>query len=624
MASGYDVAGPEAAAAFAGLDPNYGGGEFDPLRGGQTPAAAEAAAAAREEARAREEAEVKRILDHFNLDIDRRALTNVHRPGASELERVFGLRNTFTDPEGLNPNTGVISVDPNLFNVNTATINDIIGTPPSPTNIYGDPTGQPYTGVGTPQARGTTGALTQDQINAISAKGDSAGRYGITPASQRGQDTTGGSPYSGAWEEDTRSNWGPDVVTYNTATPGEPLSADKGGGLGFLDSISEFFNPSYNEYGKHSSDYGITKGGDPGYRDFGAGDIITAIIGNPLLAAWQYSNRAAPRGRSQVNMDPANMGYGTKELYGVDVPDPNIGWEGGDDGNVEAIRRFLQTPTYGNIPQIDPASALAAYENAIRGIDAVVGERGFTGQGYAQAARDRSKTIFDELLPGQDVDTMLNEKIGRAFAEEALTAKEGEFRQQGIESINQAFPEGFSSEVFDPKAFSQAAENIYGQKLGGAQDIIARAGSRGQLSPRGGRLASESLLSQGPDVRSGISDIVSGVRSGLESGLEGIRGSALEQAQGYKLGDELFDVQPFTQQASDYLSERAPAIGTEISEAIGTDPLFDAVSALQQGGRQQGVVSGTPSFLDVLAEREGTPGTGRDRRGLGSRGSGVF
>jgi len=299
-------------------------------------------------------------------------------------------------------------------------------------------------------------------------------------------------------------------------------------------------------------------------------------------------------------------------------------WSEGDDGNVQAIRRFLQTPTYGNIPQIDPASALAAYENAIRGIDAVVDERGFTGQGYAQAARDRSKTIFDELLPGQDVDTMLNEKIGRAFAEEALFAKEGEFRQQGIESINQAFPEGFSSEIFDPKAFSDAAENIYGQKLGGAQDIIARAGSRGQLSPRGGRLASESLLSQGPDVRSGISDIVSGVRSGLESGLEGIRGSALEQAQGYKLGDELFDVQPFTQQASDYLSERAPAIGTEISEAIGTDPLFDAVSALQEGGRQQGVVSGTPSFLDVLAERESTPGTGRDRRGLGSRGSGVF
>jgi len=304
---------------------------------------------------------------------------------------------------------------------------------------------------------------------------------------------------------------------------------------------------------------------------------------------------------------------------------PPVEWSGGgEEGNVEAIRRFLKSPTHANIPQVDPMSALAAYQNAIGGIDALVGERGFTGQGYAQAARDRAKGIFDEFLPGQDVDALLNEKIGRAFAEEALTAKGSEFRQQGVQAVEQSFPEGFASDIFNPEAFSQAAENIYGQKLGGAQDIIARAGSRGQLSPRGGRLASESLLSQGPDVRSGISDIVSGVRSGLEGGLQGIRGSALEQAQGYQLGDELFDVTPFETQASDYLKSSIPGIESDISGAIGTDPLFDAVSALQEGGRQQGQVSGTPSFLDVLAEREGGVGTGRDRRGLGSRGSGVF
>ena len=297
-------------------------------------------------------------------------------------------------------------------------------------------------------------------------------------------------------------------------------------------------------------------------------------------------------------------------------------WESG--GNVEAIRRFLQDPNYGNIPEIDPVSALAAYQNAIGGIDALVGERGFTGQGYAQAARDRTQGIFDKFLPGQDVDALLNEKIGRAFAEEALTAKGSEFRQQGVQAIEQSFPEGFASDIFNPEAFSKAAENIYGQKLGGAQDIIARAGSRGQLSPRGGRLASESLLSQGPDVRSGISDVISGIRSGLEGGLQGIRGSALEQAQGYQLGDELFDVTPFETQATDYLKSSLPGIESDISGAIGTDPLFSAVSALQEGGRQQGQVSGTPSFLDVLAEREGGIGAGRDRRGLGSRGSGVF
>tara|TARA_R100000781_G_scaffold92012_1_gene56956 strand:- start:41 stop:1012 length:972 start_codon:yes stop_codon:yes gene_type:complete len=323
-------------------------------------------------------------------------------------------------------------------------------------------------------------------------------------------------------------------------------------------------------------------------------------------------------------MDPANMGYGTKGLYGVDVPDPTSGFEEGDDGNIQAIRRFLQDPNYGNMPQIDPASAMAAYENAIRGIDAVVGERGFTDRGFAQAARDRSKTIFDEFQSGQDFDSMLNEKIGRAFADEALFNKDIELRGQGVQAVEQAFPQGFESDIFNPEAFSKAAENIYGQKLQGAQDIIARAGSRGQLSPRGGRLASESLLSQGSDVQSRLTDILGGVRSEAEGGYGGIKGSALEAAQGYQLGDELFDVAPFTDQAAEYTRNVVGELPGRISTAVGTDPLFSAVSALQEGGRQQGQVSGTPSFLDALAEREGGVGTGKDRRGLGSRGSGVF
>ena len=363
----------------------------------------------------------------------------------------------------------------------------------------------------------------------------------------------------------------------------------------------------------------VTQKPSPGLGSI-ASDLFTPILVHAFNALDKSRRTASSPSRSDLVSDiPAQMpGY----ISGNQEPPPM--YEDNESGNVAAIRRFLQDPTYGNIPQVDPVSALTAYENAIGGIDALVGERGFTGQGYAQAARDRAQGIFDEFLPGQDVDALLNEKIGRAFAEEALTAKGSEFRQQGVQSIEQSFPEGFAGEIFSPEAFSKAAENIYGEKLQGAQDIIARAGARGQLSPRGGRLASESLLSQGPDVRGGISDIVSGVRSGLEGGLQGIRGSALEQAQGYQLGDELFDVTPFEQQASDYVTGAFGDIPSDISGAIGTDPLFDAVSALQTGGRQQGQVSGTPSFLDVLAEREGGVGTGRDRRGLGSRGSGVF
>ena len=539
------------------------------------------------------------------------------------------------------------------------------------TNLYGLPGSKPD-------------ELTKAEIDKIGITGDTAERYGLTPTSK----TIGGAGPGGRPSEflfpDSRiesadeamgAKIGPvpnaNVPTYTPSVqwgvvrdaegrpvldeagkqipvevPGTPsyFSPDvvgEGKDRSWTDDVAEFFtsNKHLNPYGRYAGDYGVPMEAIPegvqDYRDVGVGDLLSVIAStlvDPALgikSAWNMANRAAPTGRSQVNMNPAEMGYGTKELYGVDVPtgwdrglDPDL-WES-PDGNVAAIRRFLEDPTHANIPEVDPMSALTAYENAIRGIDALVGERGFTGQGYAQGARDRAQGIFDEFLPGQDVDALLNEKIGRAFAEEALTAKGSEFRQQGVQAVEQSFPEGFASDIFNPEAFSQAAENIYGQKLSGAQDIIARAGSRGQLSPRGGRLASESLLSQGPDIRSGISDVISGIRSGLEGGLQGIRGSALEQAQGYQLGDELFDVTPFETQASDYLKSSIPGIESDISGAIGTDPLFDAVSALQEGGRQQGQVSGTPSFLDVLAEREGGVGTGRDRRGLGSRGSGVF
>ena len=523
------------------------------------------------------------------------------------------------------------------------------------TNLYGLPRSKPD-------------ELTKAEIDKIGITGDTAERYGLTPTSKTiGGAGPGGRPSEFAFpehrieraDEAMGAKLSP-VPNANVHTYMPSVQYNKAGQLmasrpsyfspdvvgegkdrSWTDDVAEFFtsNKHLNPYGKYAGDYGVPMEAIPegvqDYRDIGAGDIVSMIastLANPLLgakSAWDISNRAAPTGRSQVNMNPAEMGYGTKELYGVDVPqdtwdrglNPDL-WESG--GNVEAIRRFLQDPTHANIPEVDPMSALTAYENAIGGIDALVGERGFTGQGYAQAARDRTQGIFDKFLPGQDVDALLNEKIGRAFAEEALTAKGSEFRQQGVQAIEQSFPEGFASDIFNPEAFSKVAENIYGQKLGGAQDIIARAGARGQLSPRGGRLASESLLSQGPDVRSGISDVISGVRSGLEGGLQGIRGSALEQAQGYQLGDELFDVTPFETQATDYLKSSLPGIESDISGAIGTDPLFSAVSALQEGGRQQGQVSGTPSFLDVLAEREGGIGAGRDRRGLGSRGSGVF
>ena len=62
----------------------------------------------------------------------------------------------------------------------------------------------------------------------------------------------------------------------------------------------------------------------------------------------------------------------------------------------------------------------------------------------------------------------------------------------------------------------------------------------------------------------------------------------------------------------------------DVSTALGSDPLFDSGTALSTAAGSQGVVSGTPSFLDSIATRQAGGASNAERRGLGSRGSGTF
>ena len=612
MASGYDVAGPEAADAFAGLPSaaNYGGEGFNPNRGPQSLASEAAAQAQAAEEQARQEAKSQgvfsQLLNYFAPNID--ALTMAL--GASP-SPTYGTDKTHHQAVVDAFNSLISGVPSQRGGLADPNIQSIPTDPAIPSNV-----------MGTPQTIGTpTATPTVDDFSELTS-------IPSTPT----EPTQPNLPYDPGITP-TYPALTDALKEVNKIDPSKTLTGDAAQlaayrTMGYTPEMASGWEAARNTAGDLVA--GILQGLVPGggVAEILAPDTTKGIRGDIAKGIDDLFGTHAP----ERNPWSPTMDRQTFVDLAADIPSTTSGfrgppiddWSGGDDGNVQAIRRFLQDPTYGNIPQIDPASALAAYENAIRGIDAVVGERGFTDRGFAQAARDRSKTIFDEFQAGQDFDSMLNEKIGRAFADEALFNKDIELRGQGVQAVEQAFPQGFESDIFNPEAFSKAAENIYGQKLQGAQDVIARAGSRGQLSPRGGRLASESLLSQGPDVQSRLTDILGGVRSEAEGGFGDIRGSALEAAQGYQLGDELFDVTPFADQAAEYTRNVVGELPGRISTAVGTDPLFSAVSALQEGGRQQGVVSGTPSFLDVLAEREGTPGTGRDRRGLGSRGSGVF
>jgi hypothetical protein len=216
------------------------------------------------------------------------------------------------------------------------------------------------------------------------------------------------------------------------------------------------------------------------------------------------------------------------------------------------------------------------------------------------------RTVFDDPNLGQ-----------------AILGEEESLRRQSFgEEIEQAFPGGVFQSLDD-----DIISSIVGERQGPAQEQISRFGARGNLNPTGGQTANLFIQGQVPEARRRVEEIGSGVLGGYRGDIGEIRGRAEEQAGGYKLGEGLFDVAPFSEERGGLIEERQGTLGTDVRGAIGDDPLFDVTGALRAGGRRQGVVSGqgqNQALLDQIAARELGSTSGRNRRSLGSRGSGAF
>ena len=166
------------------------------------------------------------------------------------------------------------------------------------------------------------------------------------------------------------------------------------------------------------------------------------------------------------------------------------------------------------------------------------------------------------------------------------------------------------------------------QRAAPARQQIATAVSRGNYNPTGGRTANEAIDFQTPKATSRIREVGEGVLGGYQKDVDAIKDTALSSIGNFKLGDDLFNATPFTEQRSSLIEERTPNLSGDINQSIGGEPLFNSGDALSKGSRIQGVVSGKPaneSFLDTIAAREAASArAGSSTRGLGSRGSGVF
>jgi hypothetical protein len=255
--------------------------------------------------------------------------------------------------------------------------------------------------------------------------------------------------------------------------------------------------------------------------------------------------------------------------------------------------------------------------------------RGGQDEAAAQAAQDEFLKVIAAGIERENValgPTVTQQQFDARFTDPSfgqnVLQSEEDLRKQ---AFNQAIGGTFPGGAFDP-IDDDIINAILDERIEPVQRQVATAGARGNLNLYGGRTANEELSRQRDVGFENVSQIGEGLQQGSQSEVDFIRDRASADVRGYQLGDELFDVAPFSQERSDLIGAREGSLGADLSSAVGNQPIFDVQKALNIGGRAQGPVSGpvNQSFLDAIARGGGGPAAAKTRRGLGQSGRGVF
>jgi len=192
-------------------------------------------------------------------------------------------------------------------------------------------------------------------------------------------------------------------------------------------------------------------------------------------------------------------------------------------------------------------------------------------------------------------------------------------------SFGSEIDKSFTGNAFVDPIDDDIINSIVEERSGPARQQISNFSARGNLNPLGGKSANEFVTNQFDDARGRVQDVGKSVLGGTQQSINTLGDTARSEIGGYKLGDELFNAAPFSEQRQGLIDTQQSSLGDDIRGSLGNEPLFDINKALQAGGRVQGQVSGSganSSFLDAIAAREGA--SNANRRGVGSRGSGSF
>ena len=270
-----------------------------------------------------------------------------------------------------------------------------------------------------------------------------------------------------------------------------------------------------------------------------------------------------------------------------------------------ALRFKEITDATGN-PFATPDQNPEALQQATEEFDAVIA-----------AGLDRRNIALGPNVTQAQFDT----SFGQEGIGESILAEEQSNRQtQFGETLDNAFP-GDAFKAIDDDIIN----SIVDERQSSGSQVLSNAEARGNLNPLGGRTANEFISNQRPEAEQSVRQSAQGVGSANQQALFDIRDEGIDAISNFRLGDDAFDPEPFAQRRSDLLGEQQASFSSDVDNAVGNRPLFNPNAAINAGGSEQGLVSGTggsASLLDSLAAREAA--SKKNNRSLGSRGSGTF
>jgi hypothetical protein len=255
--------------------------------------------------------------------------------------------------------------------------------------------------------------------------------------------------------------------------------------------------------------------------------------------------------------------------------------------------------------------------NAVTGAkgtgDSILSQRGLDPSTYDPVIQ---QAISDEQSKVPQGDPNPSQYFTSDLINNALTGYQGNTQARNSTTVNNRFASGFENQALPDSLTSPYINEILTTQQGQAKQALLAAQQRGQLTDTGLTAANAALDTQSTGAKSTLDALGAGVLGKDRSDLGNIKSTALSGANSWQLGDPNFSIDPYQTQFNDAVTKDQGNLGGDITNALGSTPLFNVNSILLSGAGAQG-----PQNLTTASVPGAPVKKSNIDRGLGSQGA---